>query len=157
MTGVPENWPSLAGISWKYLRTTNVWTLNLGLKNIGNLPFNAFADWPSQAIKIPHVRQANIRPAGMNKIAVLFNVDIMSFEFKLEFFFRSCRSPFWIEDAVLPQNRHKFAVLILWVPASAISIPRNTSITDVDMAAVTNSTSQIKTTPCTFFTDRAQH
>ena len=61
------------------------------------------------------------------------------------------------EDAVLPQNRQKFAILILWVPASAISIPRNTSITAVNMAAVTNNTSQIKIPPCTFFTDRAQH
>jgi len=56
-----------------------------------------------------------------------------------------------------PQNRHKFAILILWVPASAISIPRNISITAVNMAAVTNNTSQIKIPPRTLFTDRAQH
>ena len=56
-----------------------------------------------------------------------------------------------LADSVLPQNRRKFAILILWVPASAISIPRNTSITDVNMAAVTSNTSQIKIPPCTVF------
>ena len=61
----------------------------------------------------------------------------MSFEFKLHL-----QTSF--EDAVLPQNQHKFAILILWVPASAISMPRNTSITDVNMADVTNNTCQIK-------------
>lgn len=45
---------------------------------------------------------------------------------------------------------------ILWVSASVISMPRNTSITAVNMAAVTNNTSQIKIPPCTFFIDRAQ-
>ena len=34
-------------------------------------------------------RQANIR--GMNKIVVVFDIDTMSFEFKLEFFLKSCR------------------------------------------------------------------
>ena len=45
----------------------------------------------SQEIKIipAHIRQANIR--GMNTIVVIFNIDTMSFEFKLAFFFRSCR------------------------------------------------------------------
>ena len=99
-------------------------------------------------------RQANIR--GMNKVVVVFNIDTMSFEFKLNFSLGLANVFF--EDAVLPQNRHRFAILILWVPASAISIPRNTSITDVNMAAaVTNNTSQIKIAPCTFFTDREQH
>lgn len=63
----------------------------------------------------------------------------------------------YVMTKLYPQNRHKFAILILWVLASAISIPRNISITAVNMAAVTNNTSQIKIPPCTFFTDRAQH
>ena len=55
---------------------------------------------------------------GMNDI--VFNIDTMSFEFKLEFFVRF--ADVFFEAAVVPQNRHKFAVLILWALASAIHL-----------------------------------
>ena len=84
----------------------------------------------------------------MNKIVVVFNIDTVSFEFKLGFFFRSCR--YVLKTLSCRKIDVKFAILILWVPASAISIPKNTAITDVNMAAVTNNTSQIKIPPCTF-------
>ena len=144
-TTVPENWPSLDGISGEYLRT-----LILGLWNIRQL---TPADWPSQTIKIkkiiPHTRQANIR--GMNKIVVVFNIDTILFKFKLVSSLSCRRLLTTLSCRKIDLNS------ILWVPASAISIPRNTSITNVNMAALTNSITQIKIPPCTFFTDRAQH
>ena len=78
---------------------------------------------------------------------IVFNIDTMSFEFKLEFFVRF--ADVFFEAAVVPQNRHKFAVLILWALASAISIPRNTSITDVDMGRIQNMDRGPWTTPWT--------
>ena len=75
----------------------------------------------------------------MNKIVVVFNMDTMSFEFKLEFFFRSCRR-------VLKTHSCRKTDINLLFDSMSTSI--RTSITVVNIATATNNTSRIRIPPC---------
>ena len=127
---MPENWPSLDGISGIYIRAASCWNWFLDSKILGNLPLPIDRLSDKNYTGPTHVRRT-LMIRGMNKIVVVFNIDTMSamsFEFKLAFFFRSCRR------ILKTHSCRKIDInLLFWFYGSAISILRNTSITVVNI------------------------